>query len=74
MSNNQIGQKIKGLRIKAKLTQKDFACKADVKYTALTKIESGIIKSPFVQVIVKIAKALNASIEKFTVFLKPLTK
>jgi len=63
MSSNQIGQKIKKLRIKAKLTQDDFARKADIKYTTLTKIESNVIRNPSVQVMAKIAKALKVSIE-----------
>lgn len=63
MSSNQIGQKIKKLRGKAKLTQDDFARKANIKYTTLTKIESGVIKNPSVQVMAKIAKTLNVPIE-----------
>lgn len=63
MSSNQIGQKIKKLRGKVKLTQDDFARKANIKYTTLTKIESGVIKNPSVQVMAKIAKTLNVPIE-----------
>lgn len=63
MESNQLGQKIKKLRNKLGLSQDDFARKADVPYTTLTKIETGVIKKPSVFVISKIAKALNVSIE-----------
>ncbi len=63
MENNQLGQKIKKLRTKLGLSQDDFARKADVSYTTLTKIETGVIKKPSVFVVSKIAKALNVSIE-----------
>jgi len=38
--------------------------KADIKYTTLTKVESGVIKKPNVQMMAKIAKNLNVAIEK----------
>ena len=63
METNQLGQKIKKLRQKLDLSQDDFASKADVPYTTLTKIETGVIKKPSVFVVSKIAKALNISIE-----------
>ncbi len=63
METNQLGQKIKKLRQKLDLSQDDFARKADVPYTTLTKIETGVIKKPSVFVVSKIAKALNISIE-----------
>jgi transcriptional regulator with XRE-family HTH domain len=44
--------------------QKDFAKKSGVKYTTLTKIESGVIKKPSVLVMAKIAKALGVSIDE----------
>ena len=63
MESNQLGQKLKKLRNKSGLSQDDFARKADVPYTTLTKIETGVIKKPSVFVMSKIAKALNVSIE-----------
>lgn len=63
MESSQLGQKIKKLRNKLGLSQDDFARKADVPYTTLTKIETGVIKKPSVFVMSKIAKALNVSIE-----------
>lgn len=63
MESNGLGQKLKKLRNKLGLSQDDFARKADVPYTTLTKIETGVIKKPSVFVMSKIAKALNVSIE-----------
>jgi len=40
---SNIGENIKKLRIKAGLSQEDFAKKSGVKYTTLTKIEIGAI-------------------------------
>jgi transcriptional regulator with XRE-family HTH domain len=64
MESNQLGQKIKKLRQKLGLSQDDFARKADVPYTTLTKVETGVIKKPSVFVVSKIAKALNVDIEE----------
>jgi transcriptional regulator with XRE-family HTH domain len=63
MESNSLGQKIKKLRTKLGLSQDDFARKADVPYTTLTKVETGVIKKPSVFVVSKIAKALNVDIE-----------
>lgn len=63
MESNQLGQKIRKLRQKLELSKDDFARKADVPYTTLTKIEIGVIKKPSVFVVRKIAKALNVAIE-----------
>jgi transcriptional regulator with XRE-family HTH domain len=64
MEINSLGQKIKKLRTKLGLSQDDFARKADVPYTTLTKVETGVIKKPSVFVVSKIAKALNVDIEE----------
>lgn len=64
MESNSLGQKIKKLRAKLGLSQDDFARKADVPYTTLTKVETGVIKKPSVFVVSKIAKALNVDIEE----------
>ncbi|MCG2688646.1 helix-turn-helix domain-containing protein [Candidatus Parcubacteria bacterium] len=61
---NKLGQKIRSLRVKLDLSQDEFARKADVPYTTLTKIETGVIKKPSVFVMAKIAKALGLSIER----------
>ncbi|NCN26081.1 helix-turn-helix transcriptional regulator [bacterium] len=63
-TGNNIGKNIKKRRTKLGLSQEDFAQKAGVKYTTLTKIESGVIKTPSVLMVEKIAKALDVSIEE----------
>lgn len=64
MDSNQLGQKIRKLRQKLGLSQDDFARKANVAYTTLTKIETSVIKKPSVFVVNKIAKAFDVTIEK----------
>ena len=63
-TENNIGENIKKHRTKLGLSQEDFAQKSSVKYTTLTKIESGVIKTPSVVIMAKIAKALDVSIEE----------
>ena len=62
-TENNIGENIKKRRTKLGLSQEDFAQKSGVKYTTLTKIESGVIKTPSVLMMEKIAKTLGVSIE-----------
>ena len=59
-----IGENIKKRRTKLGLSQEDFAQKSGVKYTTLTKIESGVIKTPSVVIMAKIAKDLDVTIEE----------
>ena len=63
-TENNIGENIKKRRTKLGLSQEDFAQKSGVKYTTLTKIESGVIKTPSVFMMEKIAKALDVLIEE----------
>jgi len=66
MENNQgnkLGKKIKKLRTDLGLSQDELARKADIPYTTLTKIETGVIKKPSVYVVAKIAKALGVSVD-----------
>jgi len=63
-SESSIGENIKKRRTKLGLSQEDFAQKSGVKYTTLTKIESGVIKTPSVVIMAKIAKALDVNIEE----------
>jgi len=67
MENNQenkLGKRIKALRLKLQLSQDEFARKADIPYTTLTKIETGVIKKPSVFVMAKIAKALSITVDE----------
>ena len=63
INESSIGENIKKRRTKLGLSQENFAQKSGVKYTTLTKIESGVIKTPSVVIMAKIAKALGVSIE-----------
>ena len=63
-TENNIGENIKKRRTKLGLSQEDFAQKSGVKYTTLTKIKSGVIKTPSVLMVEKIAKILGVSIEE----------
>ena len=59
-----LGENIKRFRQKRKLTQDKLARLADIPYTSITKIETGVIKQPSVQAVAKIAKVLGVSIEE----------
>jgi len=61
---NMLGENIKKIRKKRKLTQDRLARIADIPYTSITKIETGVIKSPSVQTVAKIAKALGISVDE----------
>jgi len=63
-------RKYKKIPKKQGLSQEDFAQKSGVKYTTLTKIESGVIKKPSVFVMAKIAKALGVNIKKLINYAK----
>jgi transcriptional regulator with XRE-family HTH domain len=63
-SGKIISENIKKMRIKLGLTLNDLAKKVDIKYTTLTKVESGVVNKPSVQTMAKIAKALVVSIEE----------
>lgn len=59
-----LGENIKRFRQKRKLTQDKLARLADIPYTSITKIETGVIKRPSVQAVAKIAKALDVTVEE----------
>lgn len=46
------------------LTQESLARKADISFHTLVKIESGGIKNPRIETVIKLAKALGVSIDK----------
>jgi len=60
---NKLGKKIQKLRKELGLSQDEFARKADVPYTTLTKVETGVIKKPSVFVVAKIAKSLDITVD-----------
>lgn len=59
-----IGENIKELRQKRKLSQEKLARLTDISLNTLTKIESGFTKRPSIQTIHKIAKVLGISLDK----------
>ncbi len=59
-----IGNNLRRLRKKKGLSQEKLARLADISLNALTKIESGFAQKPTIQTVVKLAKALEFSIEK----------
>ena len=61
---NNLGANIKRLRTQKGWSQDKLAKEADIPYTTITKIETGLIKAPSVFTVEKIANALDISIEK----------
>jgi len=59
-----LGENIKRFRQKRNLTQDKLARLADIPYTSITKIETGVIKKPSVQAVAKIAKALSVTVDE----------
>ena len=59
-----IGQNVRKLRKKKGLSQEKLARMADISLNALTKIESGFAKKPTIQTAVKLAKALEVSLDE----------
>ena len=55
---------LKKIRSKKGLTQDALSKKADLPYTTLTKLESGVITKPTIQTVAKIAKGLSVSADK----------
>jgi transcriptional regulator with XRE-family HTH domain len=59
-----IGNNIRRIRQQKKLTQEKLARLSDISLNTLTKIESGFVKTPNIKTVVKIAKALNVSLDR----------
>jgi transcriptional regulator with XRE-family HTH domain len=59
-----IGKNIKRLRRRRKLSQEKLARLTDISLNTLTKIESGFTKKPLIETVIKLAKALNISIDE----------
>jgi transcriptional regulator with XRE-family HTH domain len=62
-----LGQTLKARRQERKLTQEQLAQRAGVPYTTLTKLESGAIKNPSMQVVSRLARALDLSLDSLMV-------
>lgn len=59
-----IAHNLRILRKKKGLSQEKLARLADISLNTLTKIESGFAKKPTIQTVVKLAKALNISLDE----------
>ncbi len=60
----KIGKHIQLLRLENNLTQKDLAFLLDVEISQITRIERGVVNTSILNII-KIAKALNISLQEF---------
>ena len=60
MENTEFGVRLRELRTKAGLSQRELADKVGINFTYLSKIESGTMPPPSEKVIMKLAEALNA--------------
>lgn len=61
---NHFAQKIQQLRELKNLTQKELAERSGVKYSTITKLESGVNVNPTVDTVLKISTALDVQIEE----------
>ncbi len=52
------------LRKERELTQEELARKANISYHTLIKLESGGIKNPKIETVIKLAEALEVSMDK----------
>jgi adenine-specific DNA-methyltransferase len=58
-----LAENIKQFRYQQGLTQKELSDNSGVKYTTLTKLETGFISNPSVRVMYQLALALNTNVE-----------
>lgn len=65
MSKNQlnIGEKIRSYRTKKNLSQEKLARLAEVSIATITKLEAGETPNPGIETVIRIAKALEASLD-----------
>lgn len=62
--NKTIGSKIRYWRKERELTQEGLARKADIPYTTLAKVESGVIQNPSIETVRKLAIGLEITIDE----------
>lgn len=60
-----IGKQVQKIRKEKGLTQDELARKADMPYTTLAKIESGMVKNPTIMTLIKLAKVLGVKVDDF---------
>lgn len=54
------------LRKEKGLTQEGLARKADISYHTIVKLESGNIKNPKIETLIKVAEVLSVSLDELT--------
>ena len=59
-----LGQNIKKYRKRLKLSQEELAKKANITYSTLIKIESGVNKNPTLDTIQKLASTFKISLDE----------
>ncbi len=59
-----IGDNVRKFRKKKGISQEKLARQADISLNTLTKIESGFAKKPTIQTVIKLAEALEISIDE----------
>lgn len=59
-----ISENVKRIRKKRGMSQEKLARQADISLNTLTKIESGFAKKPTIQTVVKLARALEVSLDE----------
>ena len=63
-SGNSYLKNLRKLRTKKRWSQEKLAREAGISYQTLIKIERGYVKNPKLETLLKLAKALNVSIDK----------
>ena len=63
METSKIAENIKRYRSEKGWSQEQVAREAGIPFTTFTKIENGTTKNPSIETLVKIAKALNVSLD-----------
>lgn len=64
MEVQEFGARLRELRIKARLTQRQLADKVNIDFTYLSKIENGVFPPPREKVIFRLAEVLNANADE----------
>lgn len=60
---NSIGERVRAIRIKKRISQDRLSKLADLSLNTIVNIESGLNSNPTIDTLVKIAKALDMSVD-----------
>ena len=66
MNNSVIAKNIKKYRKKLNVSQDRLSKIADVTYNTIIKIETGLIRNPKIETVLKIADAFKVSLDELT--------